>query len=505
MIQIDDYQLHAVYHFIDEKCPTLFLIHELAEDAKIWDNLIPFWGKAFNIVTYDFFGHGLTTDSVQPLTFDRLVNEVVTVIRHFDLKKIHLVGDDIGGILAIMAAKACRKNIESLTLLSSPFFMPKGAYTPLYQKIIRLMHTDRDRLPEELMFPSLYPLTMDKAEYIKHAFRRVRTQTFLNFIELLKSMNEQNDFFLLDDLITLRLPTLILTGEYESYLPMKLQITFATLIPMSKFFVIPDVALHLILDRPKVTASLIKSFVSNLDSPAHTLLNEEYRKELQLYRSFIQKNLKEFVNPENRSLTILAMHGLFTVTWNGQLIQGKWNQRHAAELLLFIAVNGGKVSREHIISVLSLDRPLSEARKILRGQIAHLNKIFRNYDGSSDRHFLITTRSEIRINVAYTCDLFDFIEKVKTLDHYGRTIEDRAKRFIALADAYSPESLSYLNSEWLSDLLNQVENIMAHALTGILEGLIEQRKKHLVLKLLETGKRFEPYEGYCEEERKLIK
>jgi pimeloyl-ACP methyl ester carboxylesterase len=156
-IPFDDYTLHAEVHFVSNQLPTLFLIHELAENCQMWDPLITYWKNRFNIVTYDFFGHGRTTDSqVHRVTCNRLVDEAVTVIHSLGLEKIHIIGDDFGGLLAILVANACRLKVQSLSLISTPWVMPRGTFDPWYQLFSQLIHTDRRLLTSKIILMSVY-------------------------------------------------------------------------------------------------------------------------------------------------------------------------------------------------------------------------------------------------------------------------------------------------------------------------------------------------------------
>lgn len=496
-IPFDDYTLHAEVHFVSDQLPTLFLIHELAENCRMWDPLITYWKNRFNIVTYDFFGHGKTTDSqVHRATFNRLVDEAVTVINSLGLKKIHIIGDDFGGLLAILIANACRSKVQSLSLISTPWFMPRGTFDPWYQLFSRLIHTDRKLLAKQIILMSTYPVTPSKSRYIRNTFNRITTQTFLDCINLCRQMNESRNYFFLNELKSLHLPTLLLVGEYEYDLQIKMQIAFSMLIAGSRLYIVPGAARHTVLDNPEVTASMIQQFIRQAESSPSETQSPEHEELLMNLRHMIQESLKQDEDRYTQHLDIRVMSGPFSVTWNGTSVTGKWHQRHADELLLVLAMHGGTASRRQIIRWLMPELSETRARNYLRVWIAHLNKIFRDHPDTSARHILMTTREAVMLNAQISCDLLEFVHKSTRLHQSDQSAERKAGQFITLAVHYKNESLLYLKSEWLSTYINQLEQTLSEIMAGLVRELIRHDEKQLVREVLEAGKRFEPYEGY---------
>lgn len=495
-LRIDDYDLHYDYYYKGGDAPTLFLIHELAQDSLIWKPFISYFYPSFNILTYDFFGHGQTTDSAKPPTIDGLIQEALLLIRTLNLKNIHIVGTHFGGFLAILTAKLCQKEISTLTLMSTPFFMPKGVYTSSYQQMKRLLISDRALLPKLFVLGSTYPVTQAKSKYIIQSFQRVKSEIFLDIMGLCKQINDERDFTLLYELRTIDKPVLIMNGEYNNSLPPSLSMAFASLLPKSKMFVVPGAARDIALDNPAEVIKIMQSFIQS----AHDLTPVPF---LPIYHDMLDDFQKVFIGgykknilERKQQLDIQVMDGDFRVYWKDRPVEGKWNQRNAKELLLFIAMHHGTATRDQMIDALIPEMPIVKARNHLRVRLAHLNKLFRDHPDPSARHSLLVSRLAVTLSVGVSCDLADYMDQIAALTKSNEPPAQVADRFLDLVSRFRPSALSALGGEWISRCIDKIETALAHAMIALLSALEEKGLFAIALKVLDAGKSFEPYDGF---------
>lgn len=507
MIPIDDYKLHADYHFVSDQVPTILLIHEMAQDSKMWDQLKAHWGASFNVATYDFFGHGRTTDSRRKLTINQLVREASAVVQAFGLKKIHLVGADVGGLIAVFVAKRFPKKIQSLSLLSASFFLPRDTYIPYYRQMVRLLRKDKDLLARHFVETTLHPITAEKADYMIAQLRRVRTETFLQLINLCVKWNQAHDFSLMDEVKTLDMPVLILISEYSSFLPPKGQLIFSLLIPNSKIYIVPGTATQMALDKPVEVAERIASFIDGLrDEPmVPEFMDQNLIQYLDQARDALQTAFAADSAKSSPALGLKVMNGAYQVTWKGEMIHGLWTQRHVRELLLYLAMNHQVASRDQIINDLLPDLPVDRARKHLRVRIAHLNKIFHAHSDASAHHLLQTTRSAVMIGAEIHCDFVDFLNKIRTLQKGEGSTVGRVRQFLSLCEHYHPDCLDDIGSDWISKRMSDAEDALADVMPELFPKLVQNGQRLLALNLLKSGQPFEPYEGYCKEKMEELK
>lgn len=500
MLAIEDYRLYYNYRFIDSDHPTLFLIHGLSQDSELWNTFISYIDPSFNVVTYDFSGHGQTTQSTGRVTFKWLIREAVTLIHKLHLKHIHLIGNYFGGLLAVWIAERCIDKVDSLSLFSTPFFVPKGSFKQELRYMGHLIQTDRPMLGKVFAMRAVHPATPAKSKYILRSFHRMSTRIFLDILTECERANDFFEFAVLDNLQALHLPILFLYGEYDNLMPKNLAIAFTAMVPNSRGFVIPGAGRHFVIDDPLATANLVNKFI--LDDQSPVPMTPMYENYMDHFKKVIMEGYRQSLQ-KPCALQIQVMSRDFRVTWKGLPVEGTWNQRHAKELLLFLVMNGGTVTRDQIIDILIPEVPVVQAKSRLRVALAHLNKLFREHSDPSLRHILIISRTAITLNTEVSCDLTEFLEAVEQLKKGAAPLSDQAKEFVHLTELYHPEFLVSLGGEWLNACIEQLDRDLGLAMRELIQQLENEGLNAMTRSVLSAGKNVEPYEGFCEDTMRL--
>ena len=98
---------------------TLLLIHGMGSASTAWKPIIPSLETFFTVVTVDLPGHGLTPkNESQPMDPQSLAACVVETMTYLGLEKYHVVGNSLGGWIALEMAAMTPSTILSLTALA---------------------------------------------------------------------------------------------------------------------------------------------------------------------------------------------------------------------------------------------------------------------------------------------------------------------------------------------------------------------------------------------------
>ena len=85
----------------DASKPWLILSNSLAADLSMWDDQVALLTQTHRIVRYDTRGHGQSTASDGPFSFDILVADMVAVLDHVEATQADVIGLSLGGMTAL--------------------------------------------------------------------------------------------------------------------------------------------------------------------------------------------------------------------------------------------------------------------------------------------------------------------------------------------------------------------------------------------------------------------
>ncbi|MDD9148319.1 MULTISPECIES: alpha/beta hydrolase [unclassified Sporolactobacillus] len=492
ILHIDDYRLHYDYRYLDKKNPTLLLLHDLSVDSTVWHALVPFLDPSFNILVYDYFGHGKTTDSAGPVSFEKLFREILSLMHTLRLDTVHLAGSGFGGVLAFLFAENYPRLVRTLSFMSMPFYVPEEIYRKELHTIIRLFTVDRRLLTQKIVAENVYPVTPGKTTLITNAFNRVSARNFEQIITVMTDQTFADRFSLIREMSRLKLPVLIMSGEFDPLFPANLSVILASQLPNGRGLIIPE-ASHLIeLDQPKIVAARLNFFIRGQKAPFP--FSAAHQKAADELKRILDKGFSE-LHIRRPSLRMTVMKGTVEILWDERPIEGKWNQRHARELLFYIIMNHGSVTRTALIDTFMPELAASQAKTRLRVQLNHLNKIFQH----SLDHALMISREAVALNVKFECDLLDFMEDLKPLLLKEIPLAARTEQFIHKLNIYNPSCLAVFQDEWSGSLIEKLEIRLSQIMIRLLEELESEDQTLLAKEMLKAGTAVEPYDGFCKE------
>lgn len=94
----------------------IMLLHGLGGSSSIWYKQIPDLSKKYNLILPDFFGHGISRETLPAYTFEGLADEMVKVLDHLGLSRVHILGISMGSGLACFMAVYHGERIKSMVL-----------------------------------------------------------------------------------------------------------------------------------------------------------------------------------------------------------------------------------------------------------------------------------------------------------------------------------------------------------------------------------------------------
>ena len=122
-IEINDLTVH-----VDIQGPTgapvLLLLHSLGTSLHVWDPQVAALGTEFRIIRPDLRGHGLTSVTTGPYTIEMLAGDALALLDALGVKRAHVVGLSIGGLIAQAICAAAPDRALSLVLCDTAMAIP---------------------------------------------------------------------------------------------------------------------------------------------------------------------------------------------------------------------------------------------------------------------------------------------------------------------------------------------------------------------------------------------
>ncbi|WP_035872203.1 alpha/beta fold hydrolase [Cucumibacter marinus] len=108
----------------DRQAQALVLLHSLGTCAQVWDAQAAAFSSRRFVIRPDFRGHGLSEESREPLTIERLAADVMAMLDALEIKEFALAGISIGGLVAQATAARAGQRLTALALFDSTIATP---------------------------------------------------------------------------------------------------------------------------------------------------------------------------------------------------------------------------------------------------------------------------------------------------------------------------------------------------------------------------------------------
>lgn len=173
---------------------TLVFVHGFAGCAETWEHQISHFAREYRVVAPDLRGHGQSDAPYTRYTMPELVADLHAIVEHLELPpRFVLIGHSFGGSICVEYAAAHPERLERLVLIATAgeYPLPKAAGLAA-------------RLPTALLRPVWDYRPAWNAEV--HVLKRMAVN----------NMMQWQGWALLR---RLRVPTLVITGERDTYFP----------------------------------------------------------------------------------------------------------------------------------------------------------------------------------------------------------------------------------------------------------------------------------------------
>lgn len=232
------------YRVVGQGSP-LVLIHGFGVSGQIWQAVLPYLARRHQVFVVDLPGYGRSTFT-SPWRLREMAPLLITWLRGLKFSSVALMGQSMGGAIALHLSVLAPEMVERLVLVSSAGMPLSARFTELFWRSLRSM------------------LQPGNGGYPAGLIRDVLRPRPVLFWQSTQEML-QSDFRA--EIVQVKAPALIIWGEQDLLLPLALGQALHAALPHASFVTLPNCGHRPMLACPELVSSMALDFLAAGSTP----------------------------------------------------------------------------------------------------------------------------------------------------------------------------------------------------------------------------------------------
>ena len=242
--------------------PVVLCANSLGTNFHMWDPQAAALSARYRVLRYDMRGHGLTDCPPGPYAIDQLAGDALALMDALAIKRAHLCGLSVGGMVAQFCAAWAPHRVASLMLCATGNRIGEPAMWD--SRIAEVARGGMAALVETTL-----------GRWFTPAFRAAQPATWRGFATMLRRCPpegyagvcgalRQADLRADDDLI--RCPTLVVTGDGDGATPPAMGRALRDAIAGADLVIIEGAAHISTIERPHAVTDALAAFLARVEA-----------------------------------------------------------------------------------------------------------------------------------------------------------------------------------------------------------------------------------------------
>ncbi len=190
-----------LYYEVHGSGKPLVMLHGGFGTFEMFANIAPALAEKHQVIGVDLYGHGRTALTDRPFTFEHMAADIAGLIQHLGYEKADVLGYSLGGYVALQTAIRHPERVNRLVLISTPF--KRAGWYPEIQSGMASV------VPEFFIGTPMHDAYMRVAP---------KPEDFARFVATMaEGMGQDYDWT--EQVAALKVPTLIIAGDADSFPP----------------------------------------------------------------------------------------------------------------------------------------------------------------------------------------------------------------------------------------------------------------------------------------------
>ena len=247
---------------------AVILLHGASADKTTWLRCARNLQCQPALIVPDLPGHGHSTGRVDlDYSIAAQVKYLAEFMQALSISRAHIIGNSMGGAVALGLAAAAPHQVASLVLISAA---GAGTYDPkLMEHVARMGRNPLVTIENEADFKNMLRFGMVKPPYIPGLLRSALTRARIahNRINEKVAADIGRDMDQSDKLAQITVPSLIIWGDQDQVLPLQNATLLAQGLVNSKKVVLSGIGHVPMVEAPKQVAALCSEFLASRARP----------------------------------------------------------------------------------------------------------------------------------------------------------------------------------------------------------------------------------------------
>ena len=304
-IAIGDINIHARIDGPDG-APPLVLLHSLGTNSHIWDAQAEVLARSFRVIRPDLRGHGLTEATPGDYSMAMLAGDLAGLLDALNIRRAHLGGISIGGMIAQEFAATHPERAASLILCDTAMAIPPAEFWR--ERIVTVRAQGIDAIEEAVLARWVTPgfITAPESRGLRAMLRTTSIDGYAGCAAAIAVAD------LAPRTNMLRTPAMVIVGDGDLATPVASSQALHDAIAGSVLIVIEGAAHIPTVEKPDVVTKAILDFLTPCAEPyeAGLAVRKQVLGDAHVARSFA--NATDFDRDFQRFITETAWGKIWT-------------------------------------------------------------------------------------------------------------------------------------------------------------------------------------------------
>jgi len=240
---------------------TILLVHGVADTSRAWFAWVPLLARTFRVLRPDLRGFGESSQPAPgyPWSVAALAKDLSALLDHLRIAAVHVVGQRVGGSVAMQFAHDYPAATRSLVVIGGPATLAGSSLDP-GGWLEQVRREGVESWARTTMGARLGAVSPAMREWWIRQMGKASLHVMEGIFRYVATMD------LTAILPRIQAPTLIITSDRGALASVETVRAWQTRIPDSRLLVLPSSAYHLAAARPEECAAATLRFIGSLEA-----------------------------------------------------------------------------------------------------------------------------------------------------------------------------------------------------------------------------------------------